>query len=64
MLYQNIRLPGGGIISTVPETLDADDVTLVPLMLRIDDPIDALVDSLVMIVLKVLRKDVSQLPLR
>ena len=46
------------------QTLDADDVALVPLMSRIDDPIDALVDSLVMIVLEVLGKDVSQLLLR
>ncbi len=31
-------------------------------MSRIDDPIDALVDSLVMVVLEVLGEDVSQLP--
>jgi hypothetical protein len=33
-------------------------------MLRIDDPINALVDSLVMIVFEVLRKDVAQLLFR
>jgi hypothetical protein len=33
-------------------------------MPRIDDPIDALVDSLVMIVLEVLGEDVTQLQLR
>ncbi len=47
-----------------PQTLNADDAALVPLMSRIDDPIDALVDSLVMIVLKVLGEHVIQLLFR
>ena len=44
--------------------LDADDVALVPLMSSVDDPIDALVDSLVMVVLEVLGEDVTLLLLR
>jgi hypothetical protein len=43
------------------ETLDADDVTLLALILGLNDPVDALVDSLVMVVFKVLGEDVPQL---
>ena len=37
------------------KSLDTDDLTLVPLMLRFDDPIEALVNPLMMIVLEILR---------
>jgi hypothetical protein len=43
------------------QTLAADDVTLVLWMSKIDDPIDALVDPFVMILLEVLKNSVSQL---
>jgi hypothetical protein len=36
------------------QTLDTDDLTLVPFMLRCDDPAEPLVNPLMMIVLKVL----------
>jgi hypothetical protein len=64
MFCKNIRLPGGGMISSVPQTLDVDNVTPVPLMSRINDPVDALVDSFVMIMPEVPGNDVSLLLLR
>jgi len=51
-------------LAVVDQALDADDVTQAPLIPRIDDPINALVDSVVMIVLKVLGKDMAQLSFR
>ena len=43
------------------QTLDADDLTLVPFMLRLDDPVHALANPLVMMVRKILGQDVAQL---
>ena len=43
------------------EALDTDDLTVTALMPRLDDPIDALVNPLMMIVLEILREDVPQL---
>ena len=42
-------------------TLNADDLALVPFMLRLDDPVDALVNPLLMIVLEILGQNVPQL---
>jgi hypothetical protein len=46
------------------QALDADDLVLVSLMLGLDDPVEALVNPLVMAVLDVLGQDVAQLLLR
>lgn len=43
------------------EPLYADDFTLMAFVLRLDDPVEALVNPLVMIVLEVLGQDVPQL---
>ena len=37
------------------QTLDADDLARVSFMLRLDDPVETLVNPLVMIVLEILR---------
>jgi hypothetical protein len=46
------------------QTLDANDLALVSFMLRLDDPVETLVNPLVMIVLEILGEDVSQLVFR
>jgi hypothetical protein len=43
------------------QTLDADDLTLMTFMLRLDDLVKALVNPLVMIVLEILGQNVAQL---
>jgi hypothetical protein len=44
-----------------PQTLNADDLALVPFMLWLDDLVDVLVNPLVVIVLEILGQDVPQL---
>ncbi len=46
------------------QTLNADDFALMSFMLRLDDPVEALVNPLMMIVREILREDVSQLVFR
>ena len=46
------------------QTLNADDFTLVPLMLGLDDLVEPLVNPVMMIVQEILREDVSQLVFR
>ena len=46
------------------QTLDANDLALIPFMLRLDDPVETLVNPLVMVVLEILGQNISQLYLR
>jgi len=43
------------------QSLDADDIAVVPFVLRFDDWVEALVNSLVMIVFQILGEDITQL---
>ena len=43
------------------QTFDTDDLALVSFVLWLDDPVDALVNSLVMVVLEILGQDVAEL---
>jgi hypothetical protein len=43
------------------QTLNADDLAMASFVLRLDDPIEALVNPLVMIVLEILGQNVPQL---
>ena len=43
------------------QSLEAEDLTLAAFMLRLDDPVETLVNPLVVIVLEVLTQDVAQL---
>ena len=47
-----------------PETLDADDLTLMTFVLGFDDLVETLVNSLVVVVLEVLAQDIAQLCFR
>ena len=43
------------------QAFDADDLTLMTFMLGLDDLVEALVNSLVVVVLEVLAQDIAQL---
>jgi hypothetical protein len=43
------------------QTLDAEDFALVPFVLRLDDPVETLVNPLLGIVLEILGQDVAEL---
>jgi len=46
------------------QPFDADDLTPAAFMLGLDDPVDALANPLVMVVLEVLAQDIAQLCFR